>query len=319
MAASPLGADGPQRRLPLGKQILGGGNLADLLEDVLEILPVGVVGMFAEEEFVRVLGQLAAFAFPGQPAFVDQMIVFHEPHEDAGQHPRHGDLIEIVVPPDFKRLGRAAPFSICWKASLNPASILASLVERASKSSASSVTSFSQFRQQCLDGDHASVAAFRCDQLGGGNFLGTTSMHVVDPAFGDFGPLTRRDERNLRMIENRHVVLPVGGHQNPEARTGSIVPHLVPQRFQNRHLVVAGDQPRMHQQQMLPPLSQSSRNLRSCPSDEMQQVLPILTGGIGTIGLFDDGPIDFQFLGFFPQGIEQQVVERNPLQIEPPQ
>ena len=51
----------------------------------------------------------------------------------------------------------------------------------------------------------------------------------------------------------------------------------------------------------------------------MQQVLPILTGGIGTIGLFDDGPIDFQFLGFFPQGIEEQIVERHSLQIEPPQ
>ena len=70
---------------------------------------------------------------------------------------------------------------------------------------------------------------------------------------------------------------------------------------------------------MLWPLSQSSRNLRSGPSDEMKQVLPILTGGIGTIGLFDDGPIDFQFLGFFTKGIEQQIVKRNSLQIEPPQ
>ena len=76
---------------------------------MLEILPVGVVRVFAEEEFVRILGQPAAFAFPGQPAFVDQMIVFHEPHEDAGQHPRHGHLIEIILPPDLKRLGCAAP------------------------------------------------------------------------------------------------------------------------------------------------------------------------------------------------------------------
>ena len=103
------GSHRPERRLPLGEQILGGGNLADLVEDVLEILPVGVVRMLSEEEFVRVLGQLAALALPGQPAFVDQVVVFHEPHEDAGQHPRHGDLIEIVVPPDLERLGRAAP------------------------------------------------------------------------------------------------------------------------------------------------------------------------------------------------------------------
>ena len=103
------GSDRPERRLALGEQILGGGNLADFLEDVMEIFAVGVVRMFSEEEFVRILGQLAAFAFPGQPAFVDQLIVFHEPHEDAGQHPRHGHLIEIIVPPDFKRLGSAAP------------------------------------------------------------------------------------------------------------------------------------------------------------------------------------------------------------------
>ena len=101
MAASPDGADRPERRLALGEQVVGGRDLADLVEDVLEILPVGVVRMLAEEEFVRVLGQLAPLALPGQPALVDQAVVLHEPHEDAGQHPRHGDLIEVVLPPDL--------------------------------------------------------------------------------------------------------------------------------------------------------------------------------------------------------------------------
>ena len=78
------------------------------MEDVLEILPVGVVGVLAEEEFVRVLGQLPPLALPGQPALVDEVVVFHEPHEDAGQHPRHRHLIEVVLPPDLKRLGGAA-------------------------------------------------------------------------------------------------------------------------------------------------------------------------------------------------------------------
>ncbi len=69
------------------KQILGGGNLADFMKDVLEILPVGVVGMFTKEEFVRVLCQLSARAVTSQPAFIDQLIVFHESHEDAGHRP----------------------------------------------------------------------------------------------------------------------------------------------------------------------------------------------------------------------------------------
>ena len=78
------------------------------MEDVLEVLPVGVVGVLAEEEFVRILGQLPPLALTGQPALVDQVVVFHEPHEDAGQHPRHGHLIQIVLPPDLIRLGGAA-------------------------------------------------------------------------------------------------------------------------------------------------------------------------------------------------------------------
>ena len=57
----------PERRLALGEQVFCSRDLADLVEDVLEVLPVGLVGMLAEEEFVRVLGQPAA-ARPHPPA-----------------------------------------------------------------------------------------------------------------------------------------------------------------------------------------------------------------------------------------------------------
>jgi hypothetical protein len=40
-------------------------------------------------------------------------------------------------------------------------------------------------------------------------------MHVIDPAFGNFGPLTRRDDRYLGMIEDRQIVLPIGGDESP--------------------------------------------------------------------------------------------------------
>ncbi len=100
--------DGPERGLPLGEQVPGGRDLADLVKDVLEILPVGVVGMLAEEELVGVLGQLPALALTGQPAFVNQPVVFHEPDEDAGQHPRHRDLLQVILPPDLERLSGPA-------------------------------------------------------------------------------------------------------------------------------------------------------------------------------------------------------------------
>ena len=66
--------------------------------------------MLTEVKLVRVFGLLASVAFTGQPALVDQMVVFHEPHEHTAQHPRHGNLIEIVLPPDFKRIRRASTF-----------------------------------------------------------------------------------------------------------------------------------------------------------------------------------------------------------------
>ena len=121
------------------------GSCRPRLKTCWQVLAVGVVRVCAEEEFVRVLGQPAALAFAGQPAFVDQVVVFHEPHEDAGQHPGHRHLIEVVLPPDLKRLGGAAPFLDLLERSRSPASISASPVERASKSSASSVQPASEF------------------------------------------------------------------------------------------------------------------------------------------------------------------------------
>ncbi len=75
----------------------------------MEILAVRIVRMLAEEQFMRVLGQPPPLAFTRQPAFVDQSVVFHEPHEDRGQDPRHGHLIEVVIPPSFKRLSGPPP------------------------------------------------------------------------------------------------------------------------------------------------------------------------------------------------------------------
>ena len=146
-------ADGPQRRLPLGEQVLGRRDLADLAEDVQEILAVGVVGVLAEEDFVRVLGQPAPLALAGQPALVDQVVVLHEAHEDAGQHPGHRHLIQVVVPPDLERLRRAAALLDLLEGFPQPGVDLGVSDRTSKESSASSLTSSSD-RQERLDVDH---------------------------------------------------------------------------------------------------------------------------------------------------------------------
>ena len=104
----PAGINCPQWGFPFGEQLGRRRDLADLGEDVFQVFPVGLVRMLPEEEFVGSFGQFAPVALPCQPALVDEVVVFHEPDEDAGQHPRHGDLIEIVFPPFLVALGDAA-------------------------------------------------------------------------------------------------------------------------------------------------------------------------------------------------------------------
>ena len=48
----------------------------------------------------------------------------------------------------------------------------------------------------------------------------------------------------------------------------------------------------------------------------MQQVLPVLAGRIGSIGLLNYGPFDFLFFCFHPQGIKKQIVEGYSFQVE---
>ena len=148
--------------------------------------------------------------------------------------------------------------------------------------------------------------------------LRTAPVQVVDPRLGHPGPLARRDERDLGVVQHRHVVLPVRRHQHPQAGARNVVAHLVPQRLQDRHLVVAGDQARMDQQQMLLAVAQVLGDLRGHPRDQVEQVVPVRAGAVRAVRLLDGRPVDLQFLGLLTQGVEEQVVERDPLQLEPP-
>ena len=80
-------------------------GIADLAEDVEQILPVGVVRVCGRRASCASSACLRRSPVAGQPAFVDEVVVLHEADEDAGQHPGHGDLIEVVVPPDLETPG----------------------------------------------------------------------------------------------------------------------------------------------------------------------------------------------------------------------
>ena len=141
MAASPLGPTAHSGVFPSANNSFAAGILPTSRKTCFEILPVGVVWVLAEEEFVPPFRQLAAVALAGQPAFVDEVVVLHEADEDAGQHPRHGDLIEVVVPPVLERLGGAATLLDLLEGVPQPGIDLGVRRRRASKSSARSVTS----------------------------------------------------------------------------------------------------------------------------------------------------------------------------------
>jgi hypothetical protein len=79
------------------------------------------------------------------------VIVFHEPHEDAGQHPRHGNLIEIIFSPDFKGLGGAAPSFDLMKRIPQPGADL-DITRRTGEQVLGQVgDQFAKFWQHCLD------------------------------------------------------------------------------------------------------------------------------------------------------------------------
>jgi hypothetical protein len=90
-------------------------------------------------------------ARPGQTAFVDPIVVFHETDEDAGQYPRLGHLVEIVVSPDLQCLGGATALFDLVEGGTQPA-INHRIAARASELILGKFgDKFPQFGQQHLD------------------------------------------------------------------------------------------------------------------------------------------------------------------------
>ena len=75
----------------------------------------------------------------------------------------------------------------------------------------------------------------------------------------------------------------------------------------------------MDHQQVLPPITEVGRDLRGHPCDEVHQVVPVLAGAVRPVGLLDDLPVDLQLVGLLAEGLDEQVVERDPLQAKPSQ
>lgn len=70
----------------------------------------------------------------------------------------------------------------------------------------------------------------------------------------------------------------------------------------------------MDQQQMVFPIQEVLFDLGLSHAHQMQQVLPILTSFIGAVRLFDNLPFHVEFLSLGSQAIEQEIIERDPLE-----
>jgi hypothetical protein len=88
-----------------GVQLTHCRQFTHLPKHVEEIVAVAIVWMHVEIRLVSVHGLAHAIASTGQPALIDQDIVFEVAHEHAGQHPGHCYLRQIVVSPDLECLG----------------------------------------------------------------------------------------------------------------------------------------------------------------------------------------------------------------------
>ena len=107
MAASPLGATAHSGVFPSANNSLAAGILPTSWKTWWKYSRSVSCGCLRKKSSCVSSASLRRSPVPGQPALVDQVVVFHEAHEDAGQHPRHGDLIEIVLSPNLERLGGA--------------------------------------------------------------------------------------------------------------------------------------------------------------------------------------------------------------------
>ena len=74
----------------------------------------------------------------------------------------------------------------------------------------------------------------------------------------------------------------------------------------------------MNQEQMLLAAAKSRRDLRHHPLDEVHQVVPVLARPDRPVGLLNDTPVDVERCRLLAEGVEQEVVKRDPLQRKPP-
>ena len=107
MAASPLGATAQSGVLPSANRSLAAGILPTSWKTCWKYSRSVSCGCWRKKSSCVSSASLRRSPSPASQHSSMRSVVFHEPDEDAGQHPRHGHLIEVVLPPDLERLGGA--------------------------------------------------------------------------------------------------------------------------------------------------------------------------------------------------------------------
>ena len=93
------GRDLPERIVFPVEKLLHRRQRADVVEDFLEVFALRQRGVLAEEHLVLVFCPLQPAARPGEIRGLDQLVVFEKPNENASQHPRDGNLRELLIAP----------------------------------------------------------------------------------------------------------------------------------------------------------------------------------------------------------------------------
>lgn len=102
------GAGQPERIVPAVEELPHARKLAHGVEDVQEVVALAAGGVLLKEQLLLVAGAVHARGVrPGEERRVEKLIVFEEPDEHARQHPRDGDLRDLLVTPGVEGFRRA--------------------------------------------------------------------------------------------------------------------------------------------------------------------------------------------------------------------
>ena len=192
-------SDLPERIVFPVEEFLHRRQRANVREDFLEVFALSQRWVLAEEHLVLVLRPLQPAARPGEIRRLDQLIVFQKPNEDASQHPRHGDLGQLLIAPRGISQSGATfllrRIVLCSQWLDRP---LACLIASGPQIILQPLNELLEIREEFLRVDH----------------LKSGSMFVSEPSFINPGILARvcSNHRNWLLVDRRQWILIARGN-----------------------------------------------------------------------------------------------------------